>query len=133
MATIEVTATVDQGDDVLRIEGTIDGQPAVAYGWVSATAQHYPAAAYDGDRLRPGATPRPMTDAERAAYTRGLLGQQGAPPVPAAAGPAPQPAPAAQLEPTLVVDDLRAELAKATTVAATKKVVDALLVRLAAT
>lgn len=88
MRTIVVSDATDIGNDTLRVRGLVEtnGAPApvVAYGWVSACRNHFPADAYthalDADGKpngqlihKPAAKPRPMTTDEQDAYHRRLL------------------------------------------------------------
>lgn len=72
----------DIGDDRLRVVGEVRGEPAEAFGWVSATTNHFPAKHYlradkEGNRhLREGAKPRQMTKAEIRRYAHRLLLEQ---------------------------------------------------------
>lgn len=74
MADVIVTKVEDRGNDVLRVEGTVDGEPTVGVGWVSAMTNHYGIEHQDaeGNRLD-GAQPREMTDGEKMVYWQGLL------------------------------------------------------------
>lgn len=83
---VKVTGLFDAGNDVLLVRGEIDGAAAEAVGWVSATEQHYPDGAYDGEgnrlenkkgeaKIKPG----PMSSAERTAYGKRLLLEQNPP------------------------------------------------------
>ena len=79
---VKVSAAFDQGNDVLLVQGTVDGVVdsagnlvvVNAYGWVSAMSNYFPPALYAGDGSRlPGATARAMTGAEKLAYCKRLL------------------------------------------------------------
>jgi hypothetical protein len=71
---IELVAILVGGDDRLEVRGTVDGQPVVAWGWVSATTNHYGPADYGPDgHLIAGATARSMTQDELRAYGRSLI------------------------------------------------------------
>lgn len=90
----KVSAAFDEGGDVLRIEGEIDGRPVQARGWVSALERHYPATAYDAqgnrrenERGEALVNPRAMTPAQRLAYCRALLEEQNREEQPAGEAP----------------------------------------------
>lgn len=79
---VKVSGAYDLGNDVLMVQGIVDGvvdlkgNPALvcAYGWVSAMTNYFPPASYAGDGSRlAGATPRNMTAPEKLAYCRRLL------------------------------------------------------------
>jgi len=110
MRDYDIREVHDLGNDVLRVRGTnrlqevygdegavIDHVEVIdeAYGWVSATENHYDPDAYYaegeqaawdpenpdelvdvGGHLKPDAKPRPMTKAERLAYYQRLLEEQ---------------------------------------------------------
>lgn len=74
---VSLTRVVDAGGDVLVVEGTVDGKPVTARGWVSAMEFHYEDDTRDEAGHRdPNATPRPMTDDERRDYWIRLLTEQ---------------------------------------------------------
>jgi hypothetical protein len=80
MAVFKVMRVCRCPNDVLLIEGTMDGAPVTARGWASALSNHFDAAAYGADGQRKaGATPRQMTSAEALGYARRLLEEQNAP------------------------------------------------------
>lgn len=71
---VVVQRVTNPNDDVLIIEGTVDGEPTTAQGWLSAMTNHYDASAYGDDGHRdPKAQPRAMDDDERMAYWHDLL------------------------------------------------------------
>lgn len=77
---ITVTGAWDQGDDVLRVEGTLDGEAATAYGWVTATTNYYPPDAYaDDGHLVDGAKARAMKKGELRDYCTRLLADAAPP------------------------------------------------------
>lgn len=86
MRTYIIDGIMDLGDDVLRVDGhhmTQDGDQArpvlvQAFGWVSATTNHYDPDQYDQDtgHLVDGATPRQMSQDELLAYAQQLLAEQ---------------------------------------------------------
>lgn len=70
-----VESALDVGNDVLVIEGTVDGKKVTAKGWVSAMTNYYTPDSYDpttGVRA-PNAQPRDMTLDEKTAYCATLL------------------------------------------------------------
>lgn len=72
---IKVLKVIDAGNDVLVVQGTVDGKKAEARGWVSATTNHFDFDAYDtktGHRKKK-ASPRGMDGGERHAYYAALL------------------------------------------------------------
>lgn len=77
--TFTITAVLDAGDDVLKVEALDpDGNKLEAFGWVSATTNHYDASAYTTDAAGnlhrdPAALPRAMTAAEVGEYAHSLL------------------------------------------------------------
>ena len=74
MADVKVTEVRELGNDVLLVEGAVDGVDVRAQGWVSATTNHFDADAYGADGHRkPDATPRKMTAKERREYCARLL------------------------------------------------------------
>lgn len=97
---IEIKETLDAGDDVLVVRGTVEGVTAKdekgeavpilieARGWLSATTNHYDTTDYEdipeptkddkhgrahGHHLKKGAKPREMTPAEKREYCEALL------------------------------------------------------------
>jgi len=69
-----VTAVRDAGNDVLEVEGVIEGKRVAAQGWVSATTNHYdPNDDHDDGTRRANAKPRALTPEETLEYARGLL------------------------------------------------------------
>lgn len=97
MTDIQITSVQDIGDDVLRVTATYteplvdsvgeqDERTVTAFGWVSATTNHYDDDAYEkrnvdehgveGKHLKDDANPRPMTAAEVGAYARRLVLEQ---------------------------------------------------------
>lgn len=71
---IEVSEVLAHADDRLVVHGTVEGEPVVATGWVSALTQHYGPECYDEDgNLREGASSRKMEPGERRAYCERLL------------------------------------------------------------
>ena len=74
MKGVSVTEVRELGNDVLLVEGTVDGTPVRAQGWVSATTNHFDADAYGADGHRKaGAKARAMTRSERTQYHGRLL------------------------------------------------------------
>jgi hypothetical protein len=76
MAT-KVKKITDVGGDVLEVRGTDGTSDCVAYGWVSATTNHYRPADYDTDGNRnDNAKPKKMTKAEKNDYALRILREQ---------------------------------------------------------
>jgi hypothetical protein len=86
--TTQILQTLDAGNDVLIVRGTVDGQPVEACGWLSAMTQHFddhdyediPEATEDdvhgkahGRHRKADAVPREMTADEKRAYCTRLL------------------------------------------------------------
>lgn len=65
-------------EDVLLVTGERDGRRLTARGWINATTNHFPAAAYDAEtgHLKDDAQPRAMTEDELQAYAERLLSEQ---------------------------------------------------------
>ena len=72
---IIVSEALAYDDDRLEVRGTLDGAPVVAWGWVSATTNHYAPKDYDeaSGQVRDGAEPRAMTPVELRKYCVSLL------------------------------------------------------------
>ena len=61
-------------DDVLCVVGTVGGENVTAYGWASATRNHYPPECYDANgNLIDGSSPRFMDKDEIVEYAKALL------------------------------------------------------------
>lgn len=92
MRTYIIDGILDLGDDVLRVDGhwmrPAVGEPVPvlvqAFGWVSATANHYDPDQYDQEtgHLVDGATAHQMSTAELLAYAQRLLAEQDPNPEP---------------------------------------------------
>lgn len=90
MGQLLVTGLEDLGDDRLRVTASDGDAEYEAFGWVSATTDHYDDSQYadytaddvakpdvpigsTGRHLKPDQTPRTMTDAERGEYALALI------------------------------------------------------------
>jgi hypothetical protein len=83
MSEILVTGVRNAGDDILVVEGYVDGDLVTAYGWISALTNHY------DDTRAEDAKPRQMTSGEARGYCEQLLVDElGKSTPPAAAGSA---------------------------------------------
>lgn len=66
------SATID--NDIIIIDGAIDGEPAQARGWLSAMSNFYPDDSRDNNGHRTTkASSREMTDAEKLEYLKGCI------------------------------------------------------------
>lgn len=79
MSEVLVTSATDHGDDLLVVDGYVNGQYVRATGWVSALTNHYDPESYlepdeHGNTHRgPGVKARALTEEEARAYCVGLL------------------------------------------------------------
>lgn len=77
MAELVVTALADVGNDVLAVTASDGTNSYEAFGWVSATKNHFDVSAYGDDGHRDEKSlARAMTDVERGEYALALILEQ---------------------------------------------------------